>query len=339
MNSHYGFQYETDPHNIIDYLKIGTKIPIWKEFEKFIFFDLRHFNTKSIISYRKKSNGQKEILGHVLTFIVEKVLYFGFFGIINDVHEEQERLISKLIEYAQENKCEKIKGPINIPTVIYGWGFMAEGSETSLFVSKPVNSPDYINSFLKLGFKIIAIEHTWEGYFEYYYYKYLKFLNLSDKYEIEFHNWEEIRKLKWVYLDLNARNLPETSILTPHTDILFDSYLDFIKRYGYPSMVLFARFKENNKYVGCITCLPNPFPRKGKEKIDSLVLYSLVVDPEHRKKGLGWFLNKIMVEKAIEKDFSFISTPIEKSVKTTQKMAEKGGLKLTRKHVILEYSI
>ena len=46
-----------------------------------------------------------------------------------------------------------------------------------------------------------------------------------------------------------------------------------------------------------------------------------------------------MVEKAMEKDFSFISTPIEKSVKITQKMAEKGGLKLTRKHNILEYSI
>ena len=74
MHTHYGFQYETDPQKILDYLKIGTNIPIWKEFEKYILFDLRHFNSKSIIFYQEEINGQKEMLGHVLTFIVEKVL-------------------------------------------------------------------------------------------------------------------------------------------------------------------------------------------------------------------------------------------------------------------------
>ena len=104
-------------------------------------------------------------------------------------------------------------------------------------------------------------------------------------------------------------------------------------------MVLFAKFKKSNKYVGCITCLPNPFTRKNKKKSDSFILYSLVVDPEHRRKGLGWILIKLMAQKAIENKLYFLSTPIEKSVKITQNMAEKSGLKLLRKHIVLEYSI
>jgi len=335
----YDFQYESDPNKIINYLRIGTNIPIWKEFEKYLLFDLNHFNAKSIILYQKKKDNEQEILGHVLIFIVEKTLYFGFFGVINDNYKIVEQIISKLILYAQESRCKKIKGPINIPTVIFGWGFMEEGSDTSLYISKPVNPPNYIKYFLKFGFKITTIENTWEGYFENYYYKFLRLLNLNDKYEIEIHNWETISKLKQVYFELNARNLPETSILTPHTDILFDNYLEFIKDYGYPFMVLFAKYKKEDKYVGCLTCLPNPFTRENLEKGDSLVLYSLVVDYKHRKKGLGWFLNKIMVEKALENDLFYISTPIENSVKITQQMAEKGGLKLTRKHVVLEYLI
>ena len=77
----YSFQYESDPYKIINYLKLGTNIPIWKEFEKYIFFDLTHFNAKSMILYQEKKDNKKEILGHVLIFIVEKTLYFGFFGL------------------------------------------------------------------------------------------------------------------------------------------------------------------------------------------------------------------------------------------------------------------
>lgn len=333
----YCFQFESDPYKIINYLRIGTNIPIWKEFEKYILFDLIHFNAKSIILYQEKK--EKDILGHVLSYIVEETLYFGFFGVVENDNEFHEKLILKLINYAQDNKCKKIKGPINIPTVIYGWGFMEQQSRKSLFISKPVNPPEYIKSFKKFGFKVTATETTWEGYFEKYFNKYIKPIKINDDYEIEINNWETIHKLKQEHLEINARNLPESSILTPHTDILFDNYLEFIKNYGHPFMFLFAKDKETNKYVGCLTCLPNPFKRENQKKPDSFVLYSLVVDYEHRKKGLGWFLIKVMAEKAIEKDFHFISTPIEKSVIITQKMAEKTRLTLARKHVVLEYLI
>ena len=52
------------------------------------------------------------------------------------------------------NAYKKIKGPVNIPAIIFGYGFMEEGSLDNLFIAKPVNPPVYQNCFLEKGFII-----------------------------------------------------------------------------------------------------------------------------------------------------------------------------------------
>ena len=149
----------TNSNEILKYLQIGINIPIWPEFHKYILYDLDFFQAKSIVI---KEDGNP--IGVVLIYSDDsEILYFGYFGVINHNKKYIVFLLGELLKYARENNFKYIRGPINIPTVIYGWGFMQEGSIESLFVGKPTNPPIYQKLFFENGFNIRIEEKSWEG--------------------------------------------------------------------------------------------------------------------------------------------------------------------------------
>ena len=327
------FKTLTDPNDILKYLPIGINIPIWTEFHKYILHDLNYFKAKSII-LEEEGNP----LGNVLVYSDnKKILYFGYFGIINHNEKYISWLIDKLANYAQENNFKLIQGPINIPTVIYGWGFMQKGSSENLFIGKPVNPPVYQELFLKKGFYVKIEEKTWEG-------PYLKFnpyrLKKYDYSNYEYFNpkdLEEFIELKWEFLRVNANNMPESGVITPSIAGLFDNYADFVFKYGHNFMIIFIRYKPTGKIVACSSCLPNPFRTDDKGNYNSIVAYTWAIDSEHRGKGLTFLIWGATSLQTWKKKLKYTSIPAGiEGTKHFKKFAKFVNLQNTRAHLILE---
>lgn len=321
-----------NPDEILKYLQIGTAIPIWSDFHVFIKSDLNHFKAKSFLL---TENGNPA--GHALIYPVgETCLYFGYFSALNDNEENIEFLIKKLINYAKSNNYNTIRGPINIPTIIYGWGFMENGSLETIFVGKPVNSPKYIKLFLKNDFFVDIKELALEGSIPKLSKKVEKY-DFSD-YEL-FHpkDWDHFMELKDVFLTLNIRNMPSDSVITPDHINVFKNYLNFVIKYGECFMFNFVRYKKTNEIIACMAGVPNPFRKNENGNYDSFNYFTFAIDKEHRRKGLGWLISKYVFDHAYKKGVTYFSSPVGSKQKVLNLMASKVSVSSLRTHIILKY--
>jgi len=326
----------TDSYEILKHLPMGISLPIWEEFHKYILHDLNYFKAKSIILEYFGNPA-----GHVLVYSVDdKILYFGYFGVANHNQKYITLLLDELIRFAKEKKYKTIRGPINIPTVIYGWGFMKEGSEEDTFVGKPLNPPIYQKIFFEKGFQVQLEEFSWEGH-------YLKF----DPYKIERldfsqyeyftpKNWEELMALKPHFLIINTQNMPESGKVTPGIEDLFDNYADYVVKYGGFYMLFFVRYKPTGKIVACGSLLPNPFRKDSRGRYDSFVAFTWAVHRRHRKNNLiilMWGSTSLNTWKKKLRYLSGVTGNDEALL--FSKFAKLVNLQERRRHLVLELSL
>jgi GNAT superfamily N-acetyltransferase len=325
-----------NPKDILKHLQLGINIPVREEFYDFILHDLNIYQAKSLIL--KEDN---KVVAHTLAYDDGgEVLFFGFFGAMDHEEKRIEFLLKKLIKFAQKHQYKKIRGPINPPTFIYGWGFMTEDSLNDLCISKPVNPPIYQEIFAQHGFYIKSKQGTWEGEISKVHEEKLKKYNFE---EYEIHSpkdWDEFPKLKLPLLILSARNLATESQVTPSPEKLFENFFSFVKKYGGTYMLKLLRHKRSRQFVGCFIALPNPIKKNQKEKHNSFVGYSLTVDKEHRGKGLSMYLIKEVLEAAYEDNIRYVSVPMEVNVRECRNLVKNNfGLSYTRTHIILERKV
>lgn len=321
-----------DINEILKYLQIGVNIPIWPEFQKYIISDLKLFHPKSILLLEDGN-----VSGHVLIFHDETdTLNFGYFGVIN--HEEYKiiRLIDEIIKFSKANHFKRIRGPINIPTIIFGWGFMKKGSFSNLFPGNPVNPPIYQKIFLKKDFYIANIQNTWEGY--------MPRINPWKIKDYDFRNYEyfnpkdlkDLMNLKSIFLKIQTENLPQSAQITPSGVDVFDNYAKFIFEFGYNFMIFFVKFKPTNEIVACGSYLPNPFRKDKKGNYDSCLTLTWAVMPEHRRKGLAILMYGATSLQAWKKKIRYGGGPMGSDIKENAEMAKKIGAIIGRTHLILE---
>ncbi|MFX0074919.1 MAG: GNAT family N-acetyltransferase [Candidatus Hermodarchaeota archaeon] len=319
-----------DYEEMMKLLRIGVNLPILPEFKKYIFHDLKHFHAKSLVLIKSDS-----IKGHVLVYNHEnETLFFGYFGVLEDNEDDINSLIDVLIKYAKENNFKYLRGPINIPTIIYGWGFMEKGFERNIIIHKPVNSPIYNRMFKKWSFLEYSKDNSYEGYITDFATVLLDSYDYKDYEIVQFDNWEDIEKVKNEFLVLSARNLQKKSVITPNTGELFDNYFEFVKRYGDPFMFVFVRYKKTNNLVGCIFGIPNPFSEYKNSISNSFVLLSIVVDREHRNKGIGLFLIDYILKQALEHNIQYLASCIGSHVDTIINISKKYKVNLSRVHTV-----
>ena len=325
-----------NPNDILNYLQLGISIPVREEFYEFILHDLIVYRAKSLILRE-----DDKVVAHTLAYDDGgEVLFFGFFGAIDHEEKHIEFLLGKLIEFAQKHQYKVIRGPINPPTFIYGWGFMTKDSLGDLCISKPVNPPIYQEIFAQCGFYVKSKQGTWEGEI----YKSSKEeLKRYDFEGYEIHSpkdWDEIPKLKLPLFILSARNLATESQVTPSPENIFENFVSFVKKYGGIYMLKLLRHKQSRQFVGCFIALPNPFKKNQEEKYKSFVGYSLTIDKEHRGKGLSMYLIKEVCDAAYEDNIRYASVPMEISVFECSNLVKTNlGFSYTRTHLIMERKI
>ena len=325
---------EEKPEEMLKWLFIGTNLPIWAEFYPYILHDLKAFGTKSLLL---KEEGN--IAGHVLVFHEDaKILYFGFFGVINDEYEKIEFLLNELIDYGKQNNFHKIIGPINIPIPIYGWGFLEKGSVANIFIGKPSNLPIYQEMFFQKGFKVKTSEISLEGPVMKTDKKIMRAID-SENYEF-FHpkSWEEVLKFKEDFFRLNE-NLPRESVITPGAEYLYENYIKFIKQYGDLFLINLLRYLPDNQIVGCFFCLPNPFRKNERNDLDSGAAFIILIEKKQQKQGLGGLLMLYTGNEAWKNDYRYNISPFEINSIHSITLAKKFGFKHKRTHLILEYLI
>ncbi|MFX1402439.1 MAG: hypothetical protein ACFE8V_14475 [Promethearchaeota archaeon] len=324
-----------DPLEILNYLQIGISIPILPEFKKYIINDLKFFKAKSILLLEDGNP-----IGNSLIFrSTNEVLNFGYFGVLNHNESKISLLIDYLINYAKENKFKMIHGPFNIPGIIFGWGFMKEGSLENLFIGKPVNPPIYQNSFLKKKFNVIHEIITWEGSLPRINPWKMKQYDFSD-YEFFYpSDFDDFLKYKSDFLRLQADNLPLSARLIPNNTGAIDNYAKFIYEFGENFYLFFVRYKPTKKIVACGACLPNIFRKNINNFYDSIVYFTWAVDPKHRRKGITILMFGAVSLLLWKKKVRYSSGPVAKDNLANTRVAMKLGAAKGRTHLILEYKV
>ncbi len=322
----------TDKIDILKYLQIGISIPIWQELHKYILKDLEFYQTRSILLLEDGNP-----VGNALIYNDKSdVLYFGYFGVLN--HEENKilKLMDEIVKYARKNSFKIIRGPINIPGIIYGWGFMKEGSLGNLFSGNPINPPIYQNLFLKNGFFIKNEQNTWEGFLPRINPWKLKAYDFSDYEYFNPKDIDDFKKYKDIFLKIQEENLPSSARITPSIANVMDNYIEYIFEFGYNFMIFFVRYKPTDEIVACGNYLPNPFRKDNMGNYDSCITYTWAVIPEHRRKGLTMLMYGATSLQAWKKKIRYGGGPMGSNIKTNAGMAKKIGGKIGRTHLILE---
>ncbi|TFG11738.1 MAG: hypothetical protein EU535_06905 [Promethearchaeota archaeon] len=324
-----------DPEEILKNLQIGIQMPILSEFHKYILRDFKIFKAKAILLLEDKN-----ICGFVLLFYENrKLLNFGYFKTIDDEPDKISYLIDEIIKYAKLNNFQQIKGPINIPTVIYGWGFMEENSNSNLFACCPINPQIYQSLFYKKGFKKFLLQYNWEGILPRVNPWSLKEYNFEEYEYFNPKNYEDFNNLKHIFLKIQSEYLPSSSQVTPGPNLVFDSYAEYIFEFGFNFMIFFIRYKPTNQIVACGSFLPNPFRKNNKGNFDSCIVYTWAVIPSHRRKGLAMLMYGATSIQAWKYKIRYGIGPVGSNVKANMELGKKLGASIGRTYVVLEFTI
>lgn len=336
----------TKPEEILKNLQIGINIPILPELHKYILEDFKCFNAKAIIlekniSEKNFNKFTDKVVGIVLVYDdQDETLFFGYFGVYDHDHKKIEFLANELIDYAKQKNYKKIRGPINIPTVIYGWGFMVEGSQKDLFIGCPINPPIYQEIFLNKGFySKFEVDH--------YYVPAIK-MNPYKLSKYDFTDYEYINPGKegiWEVIDdimrLHINFQPQSAQITPKKSLNLKFFIDFIFSYGKEWMMWVVYHKPTKKMVACGYVVPNIFHKDKKGRIDSISFHDWVVDPNHRRKGLAMLMyGETSIRGMNRKTNNFIKWgywPVGSENIPNKKAAQKMGGFKSKTHLILEY--
>lgn len=355
----------TDPQEILSQLHKGISIPVLPEFHKYILGDIKNYNAKAIVLEEEMNEEYFEsrtdkIIGSTLVYEDgSDILFFGFFGVYDHDSKKIEYLAEKLIQYAIENGFSKIRGPINVPTVIFGWGFMVPGSKKDIFIGSPINPPKYQEIFLKKGFEVLFQEDRYDmaalKMDPHKDKKLISFgINTGDyknnpfdtgDYEYEYINpgKERMFEIKNEYVELYEKFMPPSAQITPKTSHNVDNLINFIYQFGAEWMMWIVRHKSTGKMVANGYVIPDVFSKNKKGEINSISFHAWVVHPEHRRKYLAMLMYGMTSLKGKDRKTPHYITrgswPVGAENIANGNAARKMGGNKDRSHLILEYKI
>ncbi|MHA1820901.1 MAG: GNAT family N-acetyltransferase [Promethearchaeota archaeon] len=350
-----------EPNIMYEILKALYGARIHSEFKEYIIKEIEIMNAMTITLSEgdiSKTQNYDKILGHMWVYIAENRLYFSFYKIptlddtskivnektedgkeINKINNEifsneeinqlMDLMVDTLKEYANENKCKEIRGPINHPPIIFGTGFTEEGSELSLFAGATNTSPEYIKLFEERGFS------NWHRIFL------LRVMFRPIKFQPEF----EIKVMdneppgKWLndMLELQIKYFPESAQLTPKRDQASDYYFKFLKQFGRNNMINCVF--DGEKMIATGWTVPNVYDVDEEGECRSVILMGGAVHPDYRGRGVFKDLFRFVINNLYENGFKYGEYIVGDDNKASIHAAELFGGKIVRKQVIMHLKI
>ncbi len=370
-----------DPQEILEKLNKGISIPILPEFKKYILKELKAYDAKAILleeEFEQKLFGELTDNTAGITLVYgdgSDTLFFGFFGVYDHSPDRISSLMDALIQYGDDNGYKTIRGPINIPTYIFGWGFMVEGSRKNVFIGSPINPPIYQDVFIRSGFEILFQEdrydmaamkmdpHTlpklidlginngdvYKSFVEKGLKKCLRSEENLDKYIQDTGDYpyvyinpgrDGMKEVKEEWIQLNREFMPPSAQITPKADHYIDSLTEFIFEFGMDCMMWIVRHKETGDLVATGYVIPNVFSKNKKNELDSVSFHAWVVHPDHRRMYLAMIMYGFTTLKGVNRRtphyITWGSWPVGAENEANGGAARKMGGKKDRSHLILE---
>ncbi|MBY9005235.1 MAG: hypothetical protein KGD63_00570 [Candidatus Lokiarchaeota archaeon] len=282
-----------DVDRIMEKIQLGTSIPISENFtfknskssifRDYLYAAFKQYNIKAILL---KIN--EKIIGITIIFNVDfENLYFGFFGVETHTPNRIQFLINNLKKYGKKNNFKFIKGPINIPPIIFGFGFLAKSEDTKSYIGRPINSLNYYKKFMDNRF---YPKHRLDTYFfrlikidlnclDYDFREY-KFLNLREN---------ELSLYREKILLLHLSNMPNFTQITPNpqknAQLIYNYLIDNIESCN----IWIIKHKSSNDIIGCGYSVTDPITK------DIISFEQFIIKKSYQGKGLAIFMSfKIM---------------------------------------------
>jgi hypothetical protein len=316
----------TNSDQIFAKLQYGTNLPVTEELKKFIVNEIERMKGFSLLL----EDHNRNVIGHCLVYEWDSILYFAFFHVQDDESEAINFLIDELISIASERKCKSIRGPINLPPIIYGYGFAEAGSDPSVFATAPFNSSIYIECFKQRNFTIWhRVLHFRVPLFP---------VPHSNKWDIEYVDFSDPESWKDDFIDIQMKVFPPSAQVTPNRAPAFNDYMEFIREFGYEQMVAFAR-NDEGKVIGTGWGTPDPFNLNQKGKCKNMVLFGGAILPEYQKQGVLKEMIFDFVDKVSRTGITWGEMPIADDNIGSITMAKSYGGKQNRSHVIMEMKL
>ncbi len=336
-----------DKKEIARYLPLGTSLPILPAFRKYINRSLDRFqDVNSILLEVKRetpfNNNADNIEGHVLMYNDgSDTLFFGFFGVFDHDPDKIDYLLDQVVDYATKKGYKRIRGPINVPSNLFGMGFMEEGSSKELFICRPVTPPIYISRFLNSGFKSIIEEDQYDcALFSFNPMDPSNPLSkqFADYEFVYFRSKEEILEYVDDIIDMHVTYMPPSASVTPQIRGSAEEIIDIVCEFGRPEMVWIVKYKPTDEIISCGYILPNMFSSDENGNLDSISMHDWLVHPDHRRNGLtvymwGMLSQELMAPKG---HLTYGIWQVGKENIANSKAAQKMGGILKRTLVIFE---
>ncbi len=371
-----------EPAEILKYLHLCISIPILPKFHKYILKDLEAYNAKALILHEIIEYPEYDVKPHDVSGIVlvyedgSDILFFGFCGVYDHDESKIEYLVENLVDYAREKGYKKVRGPINIPTVIYGWGFMVEGSNKELFIGCPANPPIYQKVFKKKGFEVLFQEDRYDmGCVVVKPYNLPKLIDMGIRnsaeyqenkrklekdiktgkyigkpvpvgdYLYDYYNYpkEKMMEIKSEFASLYGKYMPDSAKITPKAEHNVENIINFIFEFGGNWMIWVVRDKKTGEMVANGYVIPNIFNKDKNDRLNSVSFHAWVVHPEHRRRYIAMIMygfTSMQGYKGKEgKNKWYIhngSWPVGAENEANREAARKMGGNKDRSHLILE---
>ncbi len=356
--SHFKIRIITTPKQIIQHLFLGTSLPILPEFREYILKDLTLFGAKALIMENMEIHeefGEETDNIEGISLIYDDgnkdLLYFGFFGVFDHSPIKIEYLLEALITYAKKEGYKYIRGPINIPVTIFGWGFLLRGSKKDFHMRYNLNPPIYPELFQEKGFYTKIKEYECAMPILLIYPNRIPIkkdgkivMATFDEFEYSNPGRDGMMKIKEEFLDLFARNLPESAAITPKPENTFDNLVKFIFDHGKEWMMWIVRYKPTGKICAGGYIIPDIFLRDENGELFGADLHAWVVDEEFRRRGLTVYQYAMTFQGAKKEKFPFhrgqgyLSVAVDNEANLTNVKKRMAG-KIIGAKVILEIEL
>lgn len=319
-----------EPEQIYKNLHYGINLPVTEDLKIYILNEIRALNIKSLLL----KNDQGSVIGHTILYQFDGIQYFGFFNVNNGIQIHIELLISEIIQEAKRNECNSIRGPMNPPPEIYGWGFSEKGCDSSIFATAPFNKDDikFIDAFQNKGFEF------WHRIVHYT----LPYAKFSRKSAWKISNADFSHPENWLKecFELQMREFPESAQITPNREAVAEDYMKFIAQFGKEDHVQYIRDPENGgKMVGLMYVTPNCFDLDENGKTKAVLVNGAAIDKEYQNNHMVMELLGSISEAVAKEGINSGETIIEENNIRSRKGAEKAGGRLNRSHVVLELKL
>jgi GNAT superfamily N-acetyltransferase len=271
---------------------------------------------------------------NVPIYQTERLGFIGHYESLND--EAAKELLEQACQHLSQNGCTLAIGPMD-GTTWRKYRFVTESPlEAAPFLLEPTHPPEYPKQWLQRGFAPLAhytsaLQNSLEAdpaITE----RLDKLVNTRlVKAGIRFRSLDVSRieeELESIF-DISLKSFADNFLYSPISKAEFMGSYKKLLPFAVPDLVLFAEL--NGEAIGYVFGVPDILQKQRGETLDTFIVKTLAVLPEHTNKGLGTVLVDLVVRKAKELGFKKAIHALMLETNQSQTISERfSGLLLRR---------